>query len=65
MKLGVFLAELSNVKALDVLPYHNMAISKYESLGIDYPLKGVSPLTKLQAIEARNLIMKGIKEAKL
>ena len=52
-KLGQFLAELKNIKALDVLPYHNMAIPKYEQLGIEYKLKDILPLTKDEAIKAR------------
>ncbi len=60
-ELGKFLSELKNIKALDVLPYHNMAIPKYEKLGIEYPLKGVSPLTKEQAIQARDIILKEMK----
>lgn len=63
-RLGKFLAELHNIAALDVLPYHNMAIPKYESLGIDYPLKDIPPLTKTQALEARNIIVSAYKNAK-
>ena len=62
-QLGEFLATLKNIKALDVLPYHDMAIPKYENLGIDYPLKGVPPLTKVQAMEARNIIFKAYKNS--
>lgn len=57
-KLGKFLSGLNNIQALDVLPYHDMAIPKYENLKITYPLEGVPPLTKEQAIEARNIILK-------
>lgn len=63
-QLGSFLATLKNIKALDVLPYHDMAIPKYENLGIDYPLKGVPPLTKEQALEARGYILQGVKAVK-
>lgn len=62
-QLGEFLATLKNIKALDVLPYHDMAIPKYENLGIEYPLKGVPPLTKVQAMEARNIIFKAYKNS--
>lgn len=55
-ELGRFIAGLKSLKALDVLPYHNMAISKYESLGTEYPLKDIPPLTKEQAIKARTII---------
>lgn len=64
-KLGEFLAALSNIVALDVLPYHDMAIPKYENLGIDYPLKGIPPLTKDQAIDARTTILKAYKAKKI
>ncbi len=56
-QLGEFLAELKNIKALDVLPYHTMGVSKYESLGMEYELKGVEALTKEDATAARNLIL--------
>ncbi len=60
-ELGRFLKTLKNIKALDVLPYHNMAIPKYESLNIQYPLKDTQPLTKEEAIQARNWILEGMK----
>ncbi len=63
-ELGKFLAGLNNIAALDVLPYHDMAIPKYENMGIEYPLKGVPPLTHEQALEARNIIIKSYKETK-
>ena len=63
-RLGQFLAGLHNIKALDVLPYHEMAIPKYENLGIDYPLKGVPPLTHDEAKKARNIIIEALKEEK-
>ena len=62
VRLGEFLAELKNIKALDVLPYHDMAIPKYENLGIEYPLKDIPPLTHDEALTARNIIIKAIKD---
>ena len=64
IQLGEFLATLKNIKALDVLPYHDMAIPKYENLGIDYPLKGIKPLTKAEALNARNIIFRAYKQNK-
>ena len=64
IQLGEFLATLKNIKALDVLPYHDMAIPKYENLGIDYPLKGIQPLTKAEALNARNIIFRAYKQNK-
>lgn len=63
-RLGEFLGTLHNIAALDVLPYHDMAIPKYENLKIDYPLKGVPPLTHDEALQARNIILKAYKEQK-
>ena len=63
-ELGEFLANIKSLKALDVLPYHNMAISKYENLNIDYHLKNISPLTKEEAMKARQIIINSYKQAK-
>jgi len=60
--LGRFIGTLKNVKALDVLPYHNMGEKKYESLGIDYPLKGKDPMDKGKALECKKVILKGIRD---
>ncbi|MBQ8724806.1 MAG: pyruvate formate lyase-activating protein [Oscillospiraceae bacterium] len=60
--LGYFLGGLTNLKALDVLPYHTMGIVKYEQLGMEYPLEGVDPATKEQAVWAKNIIFEGLKE---
>ena len=62
--LGRFIGGLSNVKALDVLPYHAMGESKYKKLGIDYPLKGMPALEKSDAQAARSHILDGIREAR-
>ncbi|MBQ8825353.1 MAG: pyruvate formate lyase-activating protein [Ruminococcus sp.] len=61
-RLGEFLGGLTNLKALDVLPYHTMGVMKYEELGIDYPLKGIEAATKEQAIWAKDIIMNGLKD---
>ncbi|MCD7878596.1 MAG: pyruvate formate lyase-activating protein [Candidatus Gastranaerophilales bacterium] len=63
-ELGEFLKRLKNIKALDVLPYHDLAVPKYENLGIDYPLKGIPPLTKEQALKAREIILKAYRASK-
>lgn len=60
-KLGYFLGTLKNIKALDVLPYHTLGVSKYENLGIEYPLEGVEALKSEDAAKARDIIISGIK----
>ncbi|WP_026893172.1 pyruvate formate-lyase-activating protein [Lacrimispora aerotolerans] len=64
-RLGRFIGELTNVKALDVLPYHDMGKVKYESLGMEYPLKDVPPMSKENAVAAKKIILSGIKAARL
>ena len=59
--LGEYLSTLSNLKALDVLPYHDMARQKYADLGLEYPLGDTPPLTKEEAIKARETIIAGIR----
>lgn len=56
-RLGMFLGTLSNIKALDVLPYHIMGVTKYEQLDIPYPLKGIPAATKDQAARAKKIIL--------
>lgn len=64
-KLGEFLATLDNIKALDILPYHDMGIVKYESLKKEYPLKGTPVLNKQQAMEARDVILDSMKKTRI
>lgn len=61
-RLGRFLGELTNLKALDILPYHTMGAVKYETLGLDYPLKNLPPLDKSEAVKARGIILEALHE---
>ena len=61
-QLGMFISGLKSVKALDVLPYHDMGKVKYKNLGLDYPLGDTPPLPKEEAAKARDIIMQGIKD---
>ncbi len=60
-QLGYFIGQFSNLKALDVLPYHTMGVSKYEKLGIPYKLKGVPAMDKNKVIEKKQVILDGIR----
>ena len=59
--LGEFIKTLTGVQALDVLPYHDMARGKYKELGIEYPLGDTPPLTKEEALKARDIIISAMK----
>ena len=63
-KLGEFMATLSNVKALDVLPYHILGTNKYKELGIEYPLEGIKATTREAAIEAKGIILNAFRETR-
>ena len=62
--LGKFIGGLSNVRALDVLPYHTMGIAKYRELEIPYPLEGIAPADKSMAENARRIILDSFREAR-
>ncbi|MCR5311519.1 MAG: pyruvate formate lyase-activating protein [Lachnospiraceae bacterium] len=61
-KLGYFIGGLKTLKALDVLPYHTMGVTKYEKLGIKYPLEGVPPMDKDKLLDKKQVILNGIKD---
>ena len=63
-QLGNFIGALSNVERLETLPYHSLAIPKYDKLGIEYPLHDTPNATKEQADWAKEIIEKGIKAVK-
>lgn len=62
--LGEFIGTLSNVEKIETLPYHSLAIPKYDKLGIDYPLRDTPNATKEQAAKAKEIIEKGISAVK-
>ena len=63
-RLGEFLASLSNLKALDVLPYHTLGVKKYASLGIPYPLEGVPSMSLADAEKAKKEILEAYRQGK-
>ncbi len=60
--LGYFIGQFSNLKALDVLPYHTMGENKYEKLNMEYPLKGVPAMDKGKLIDKKQAILDGIRK---
>lgn len=63
-RLGTFIGTLTNLEALDVLPYHTMGVAKYRNLGIPYRLEGIEPATKERAIAARDIILKAARKSR-
>lgn len=60
-ELGYFIGALSNLKALDVLPYHSMGRTKYQQLGIEYPLENIPDMPKTDVIIYKKMILEGIR----
>lgn len=56
IKTDSFIRSLSNVKRVEVLPYHTLGIHKYNIMGIDYPLKDV-PTPSLERIANANKLL--------
>lgn len=59
-RLGEYIGGFSNVKAVEVLPYHTMGIVKYKELGIPYRLEGVPQMDTEAAKKCRQIILQGI-----
>ncbi len=55
--LGRFLSGLKNVEKIQILTYHKLAESKYESIGRSYPLKGLEPPTKEWAESRKRILL--------
>jgi pyruvate formate lyase activating enzyme len=52
------------VDRFEVLPFHQLAMAKYENLGIDYVLKDNRVPSKEEALDAEKVISEGIKLGK-
>jgi len=63
-KLGEFIGQFDNLKALDALPYHTMGKVKYDNLGMEYRLKDVPAMDKNKLLEKKEVILDGIRKAR-
>ncbi len=59
--LGAYLKPFSNIEKIEILPYHDLGKSKYEALGIPYPLADTPRLTEADAKRALALIENSMK----
>ena len=60
-KIGNFAWNLGTVEKVQILPYHTLGKSKYEKMGLPYPLEGVEQPTEERVRNARR-IMREAKE---
>ncbi|MBR6528707.1 MAG: pyruvate formate lyase-activating protein [Firmicutes bacterium] len=63
--LGYFIGQFTNLKALDILPYHTMGEVKYQKLGMEYKLKGVPAMDKEKALEKKKVVLAGVKRRRV
>lgn len=42
-QIGDFLSGVPGVEQVELLPFHHLGAGKYESLGLDYPTRGLTP----------------------
>ncbi|MCR2033531.1 pyruvate formate-lyase-activating protein [Anaerofustis stercorihominis] len=54
--LNEFIKQIKNVEKVELLGYHNMAINKYEKLGMDYKLKDVKPMDKAKLDRLNSMV---------
>ncbi|MBR4670032.1 MAG: pyruvate formate lyase-activating protein [Butyrivibrio sp.] len=59
-KTRAFIENLSNVKKIEVLPYHSLGQHKFEALGIPYQLDGVKSPSK-ERVDNATQILRGEK----
>ena len=55
-RTGAFIDTLHNVEKVEVLPYHALALAKYQQLGIDYVLKDVKSPTPERIENAKKIL---------
>lgn len=51
-QMAAFIQTLQTVERVEILPYHTLGLSKWQRLGIDYPLEGVPRRPKEQVAKA-------------
>ena len=56
LRLREFIDTLSNVKKVEVLPYHTLGADKWRKLGMTYPLEGVEAPAEDRIINARKIL---------
>ncbi|MDR0857011.1 MAG: 4Fe-4S cluster-binding domain-containing protein [Mycoplasmataceae bacterium] len=64
IKVGKLIGKMKFVDRFEVLPFHQLAMAKYENLGIDYVLKDNRVPSKEEALDAEKVISEGIKLGK-
>lgn len=56
LQLKEYIKTFNNVLKVELLPYKDLGVSKYQKLGIKYPLEGVKPLSEEKLNELKELL---------
>jgi len=55
-ELKFFISSLSNIEKVELLPYHTMALNKYEELSIPYSLEDTKAMDKIRCQELEQIL---------
>lgn len=58
--LKEYLKNIKNIDNIELLPYHNMAVEKYEKLNIPYRLGNIKPMDVNKTIELEKILKEGL-----
>ena len=56
LKLKEYIKEFKNIEKIELLPYHNMGVEKYDKLNIKYRLQSIEPMDKEECKKLENLL---------
>jgi pyruvate formate lyase activating enzyme len=56
LALKQFAGTLNNVERIELLPYHTMGVHKYNELGLNYKLDGVTDMDKEKCKQLEELL---------
>lgn len=61
-ELSKIIKRINNVEKVELLPYHTMALEKYEKMGIPYRLEGKEPMDKKEVKELEKYLNELLKK---
>ena len=59
MKLKEHLNHYSNIRNIEILPYHKMGVAKYQALGISYPLENTDVPSSESIKKIKEILLEG------